>query len=64
MKGEYELLNHEVSELDKSERTSKPSSINYLEVEGVIEEERNSKTDPLSPSEQTGFENTSTDIPH
>ena len=30
----------------------------------MIEEEINSKTDPSSPSKQTGFENTSIDIPH
>ena len=39
-------------------------SINRPEVEEVIEEERNSKTDPSSPYEQIGFENTSIDTPH
>ena len=30
----------------------------------MIEEERDNKIDPSSPSEQIGFKNTSTDIPH
>ena len=50
MKGK-ELLNNEVSELDISGATLEPSSINHPEVEEVIEEERNNKTYPSSPSE-------------
>ena len=50
--------------MDISEATSEPSSINHLEAEEVIKEERNSKIDPSSPSEQTRLKNTSTGIPH
>ena len=64
MKGESRMLNQEVSELDISGATSKPSSNNRPETEEVIKEERNNITDPSSPSEQTRFENTSTYIPY
>ena len=64
MKGEYGLLNQEVSELDISDATLESSSISNPEAEEVIEEERNSKTNPLSSFEQIGFENTSIDIQH
>ena len=60
MKGESNL---KVSELDISGATPEPSSINRLEAEEVIEEERNNKIDLSSPFEQIRFENTSTNIP-
>ena len=43
---------------------SHSSNINHPEAKEVVEEEKNSKTDPSSPFEQTGFENSSTNIPH
>ena len=51
MKGESELLNQEVSELDIIGATSEPSRNNHPEAQEVIEEERNNKTDPSSPFE-------------
>ena len=57
-------MNYEVSEMDISGATLEPNIINNPEAKEVIEEERNSKIDPLSLSKQTGFENTSTNIPH
>ena len=63
MKGESGLLNQEVSELDISGATNELSSFNRSEAEEVIEEERDHKIDPSSPSKQTRLENTSTDIP-
>ena len=64
MKDESGMLNQEVSELDISDATSEPRSFNRSEAEELIKEERKGKTDPSSPSEQIGFENTSTDVPH
>ena len=64
MKSEFGQLNQEISGLDVSGATSEPSSINRPKAEEVMEEERNSKTGPSSPYEQTECENTSIDIPH
>ena len=64
MKDEFEPLNQKVSELDISGATLESSSINRSKAKEEIEEERNNKIDPSLPSEQTGFENTSTNIPH
>ena len=38
IKGEFGMLNQEVSELDISDATSEPRSINRLEAEEVIKE--------------------------